>query len=88
MKLPTYRTHDFGSGPLPVWYHFRATFSARPGPMGREADWQPVVSCCAPGPLAAMRKMRRAFPEYTIGRQLLSLDWNPLAPLIRPELTP
>jgi hypothetical protein len=76
MTAPT--IHDYGSGPVAVWYAFEAEHTPAPG------RWPLKVSCCATGPLAAVRKMRRAFPPEP-GTRLVRLDWSPLAPLIRPE---
>lgn len=69
--------HDFGRGPEPVWYTFDATYTPAAG------RWPLRVSCCAVGPIAAVRKMRRAFPPEP-GTRLARLDWSPLAPLSQP----
>lgn len=75
MTAPTF--HDFGAGLVPVWYRFDSEYTPAPG------RWPLKVSCCAPSPLAALRKMRSAFPPEP-GTRLARLDWSPLAPLLRP----
>lgn len=76
MTAPT--VHDFGAGPVPVWYDFEAEYSPAPG------RWALRVSTCETSPLRAVRKMRRAFPPET-GTRLVRLSWNVCAPLMRPE---
>ena len=76
MTPPT--VHNFGNGPVPVWYAFETEYSAAPG------RWPLRVSTCAPSPLAAVRKMRRAFPPEP-GTRLVRLTWSAHCPLIRPK---
>lgn len=79
MTAPATR-HDYGAGPVDVWYAFSAEWSAAPG------RWPLRVQCCAAGPVAAMRRMRRSFPPEP-GTRLVRLTWSPLAPLMRPAGT-
>lgn len=75
---PAPTVNDFGAGPVPVWYAFTAEWTPAAG------RWPLCVTTCATGPIAAVRKMRRAFPPEP-GTRLARLVWNRCAPLTRPH---